>query len=79
MQWWWKYCPTAQCSPPKPPWQSTQTLWPTPINFLSRVKQPVLMLNGRYDYVSFVRTVQEPFFRSLGTLAADRKYIVWMR
>lgn len=43
------------------------------------MKQPVLMLNGRYDYVSFVRTVQEPFFRSLGTLAADRKYIVWIR
>ncbi len=48
-----------------------------PFNYLLRVRQPVLMLNGRYDFFFPVRTAQEPFFRNHGAPAADRKYIVY--
>ncbi len=48
-----------------------------PFNYLPRVRQPVLMLNGRYDFFFPVRSAQEPFFRNLGAPAADRKYIVY--
>jgi formylglycine-generating enzyme required for sulfatase activity len=37
------------------------------INFISRVKQPVLMLNGRYDFFFPVESTQEPFYRMLGS------------
>jgi hypothetical protein len=33
------------------------------INFVPRVRQPVLMLNGRYDNYFPVESAQEPFFR----------------
>jgi len=36
------------------------------INFLPRVKQPVLMLNGRYDFFFPVESTQEPFYQMLG-------------
>jgi tRNA A-37 threonylcarbamoyl transferase component Bud32/dienelactone hydrolase len=42
------------------------------LNFLPRVTQPVLMLNGRFDHYFPVETSQKPFFRMLGT-PADRK------
>ncbi len=47
------------------------------VNFLPRVRQPVLMLNGRYDYFFPLETSQQPFFRFLGTPAADKRYIVY--
>ncbi|WP_281176097.1 SUMF1/EgtB/PvdO family nonheme iron enzyme [Edaphobacter aggregans] len=37
------------------------------INFLPRVKQPVLMLNGRYDFFYPLESSQEPFFHWLGS------------
>ena len=37
------------------------------INFAPRVKVPVLMLNGRYDFFSPPASSQEPMFRLLGT------------
>jgi serine/threonine protein kinase/cephalosporin-C deacetylase-like acetyl esterase len=37
------------------------------INFAPRVKAPVLMLNGRFDFVFPVGPSQEPMFRLLGT------------
>jgi serine/threonine protein kinase/formylglycine-generating enzyme required for sulfatase activity/cephalosporin-C deacetylase-like acetyl esterase len=37
------------------------------INFAPRVKAPVLMLNGRFDFVFPVGSSQEPMFRLLGT------------
>lgn len=37
------------------------------INFASRVKIPVLMLNGRLDYFVPMETSQKPMFLSLGT------------
>jgi eukaryotic-like serine/threonine-protein kinase len=47
------------------------------VNFLPRVKQPTLMLNGRQDFFFPVETAQEPFFRYLGTPAADKVYKVY--
>jgi formylglycine-generating enzyme required for sulfatase activity/dienelactone hydrolase len=38
-----------------------------PFNYLPRVKAPVLMLNGRYDFFLPVETSQRPFFERLGT------------
>jgi hypothetical protein len=35
------------------------------IHFLPRVKQPVLMLNGRYDFFYPLESSQEPFFHWL--------------
>ena len=42
------------------------------INYLPRVTQPVLMLNGKYDMYFPVESSQKPLFRFLGT-APDRK------
>lgn len=46
-----------------------------PINFLPRVKIPVLMLNGKNDTFFPIETSQKPMFRLLGTKAADKKMI----
>lgn len=48
-----------------------------PSNFLPRIRIPVLMLNGQYDYYFPVETAQRPFFRLLGTAAADKRYVVY--
>lgn len=37
------------------------------INFVPRVRQPVLMMNGRYDFYFPVHSTQEPFCRLLGS------------
>jgi formylglycine-generating enzyme required for sulfatase activity/predicted esterase len=47
-----------------------------PINFVTRVKIPVLMLNGRYDDQYPMDTSQLPFFRLLGTPAKDKKRVI---
>ncbi len=47
------------------------------INFLPRVKLPVIMLNGKYDFFFPLTTSQEPFFKNLGTPAADKKRKVY--
>jgi hypothetical protein len=38
-----------------------------PLNFATRVKVPVLMVNGRYDNLRPTETSQKPMFRLLGT------------
>jgi eukaryotic-like serine/threonine-protein kinase len=48
-----------------------------PWNFASRVKVPVLMLNGRDDFLFPVASSQIPLFRLLGTPAADKKHVVY--
>lgn len=48
-----------------------------PLNYLPRIKQPVLMMNGRFDYFFPIETAQKPYFRFLGTAAADKKYTVY--
>ena len=47
-----------------------------PVNFASRIKQPTLMLNGRYDNFFPVDQLQEPLFRLLGAPAKDKRHIV---
>ena len=47
------------------------------LNFLPRVKQPVLMLNGKHDMFFPVETSQKPMFGFLGTEPADKKFIIY--
>ena len=47
------------------------------INFITRVRQPVLMLNGRYDAIEPVETAQKPMFEHFGTPTADKKWVVF--
>ena len=48
-----------------------------PFNYLPRVTQPVLMLNGKYDFFFPVETSQRPFFENLGTPADRKKWTVY--
>jgi eukaryotic-like serine/threonine-protein kinase len=47
------------------------------INYLPRVTQPVLMLNGTYDMYFPVETCQKPMFRLLGTPESQKKMLVY--
>ena len=47
------------------------------INFLPRVRQPVLMLNGKYDMFFPVENAQKPMFNFLGTPEEDKKIIIY--
>jgi eukaryotic-like serine/threonine-protein kinase len=47
------------------------------INFLPRLVQPVLMLNGKHDMYFPVETSQKPMFDLLGTDKKDKKIIVY--
>ena len=48
-----------------------------PVNFLPRVRVPILMLSGRYDSTFPYELSQAPFFRLLGSPPADKKRIVF--
>jgi dienelactone hydrolase len=58
--------PTFQMSPPF-----------DPINFTPRIKIPVLILNGKYDYIFPYETSQKPFFEALGTPIEDKRLVVY--
>ena len=45
-----------------------------PWNYAPRVRIPVLMVNGRDDFLLPVETSQMPLFNALGTPAADKRY-----
>jgi hypothetical protein len=47
-----------------------------PVNFVSRATLPLLMINGRYDYVFSLETAQRPLFEGFGTPAADKRHVV---
>lgn len=47
------------------------------LNFLPRVIQPVLMLNGKYDMFFPVETSQMPMFNLLGTPEKDKKILIY--
>ena len=47
------------------------------INFVTRVRQPVLMLNGRFDAIEPVDTAQRPMFELLGTPKDQKKWVVF--
>jgi serine/threonine protein kinase len=48
-----------------------------PINFLPRVKIPILMMNGRDDFLSPLEQSQIPMFRLLGTPDKDKRHVVF--
>ena len=47
------------------------------LNFAPRVRAPVLMLNGRFDFIFPVGSSQEPMFRLLGTPKEQKRRIVY--
>jgi dipeptidyl aminopeptidase/acylaminoacyl peptidase len=47
------------------------------VNFAPRIKKPVLMVNGRYDFTFSVQRSQDPLFRMLGTPEADKRHVVF--
>jgi eukaryotic-like serine/threonine-protein kinase len=47
------------------------------INFLPRVKQPTLMLNGRYDFFFPVRSSQDPLYAILGSKKEEKKHLIY--
>ena len=44
------------------------------INYITRVTQPVLMLNGQYDFFFPMETSQRPMFELLGTPVNDKSW-----
>ena len=48
-----------------------------PVNFAPRVKVPVLILNGRYDFLAPTAVSQEPLFRLLGTAPEHKRRVVY--
>jgi pimeloyl-ACP methyl ester carboxylesterase len=47
------------------------------INYVTRVKQPTLILNGELDFFFPAETSQRPLFELLGTPAAHKKRLVF--
>src|SRR5207245_1211902 len=47
------------------------------INFAPRVKIPVLMIDGRYDYLFPTETSQIPLYRLVGAPTEDKRYVVF--
>jgi serine/threonine protein kinase/formylglycine-generating enzyme required for sulfatase activity len=45
-------------------------------DFASRMKKPVLMVNGRYDFSFPLETSQNPLFAMLGTRTEDKRHVV---
>lgn len=46
-------------------------------DFVPRLKAPVLMVNGRYDYDFPPDQAQDPMFRMLGTPDADKRHVMF--
>jgi eukaryotic-like serine/threonine-protein kinase len=44
--------------------------------FVTRMKKPVLMVNGRYDFTFPLDKSQNPFFAMLGTPEPDKRHVV---
>jgi formylglycine-generating enzyme required for sulfatase activity/dienelactone hydrolase len=47
------------------------------INFVSRVRIPLLMLNGKYDHFFPLEQSQQPLYRLLGTPDTDKRSVVY--
>jgi eukaryotic-like serine/threonine-protein kinase len=47
------------------------------LNFAPRVRAPVLLVNGRYDFTAPFETNQVPLFRLLGSPEKDKKHVVF--
>ena len=48
-----------------------------PFHFAPHVRQPTLMVNGRYDFFFPYDTTQLPLFQLLGTPAASKRHVVF--
>ncbi len=48
-----------------------------PVNFLPRIRIPVLMLSGRYDSVFPYESSQLPFYRLLGSAPGAKKHVLF--
>ena len=48
-----------------------------PLNFASRIKIPLLMLSGRYDFTYPVDTSQKPLFKLIGTAPEHKRYVLF--
>ena len=48
-----------------------------PINFAPRATIPVLMINGRYDFLIPLETSQKPLFRLLGAAEKDKRHAIF--
>jgi serine/threonine protein kinase/dienelactone hydrolase len=44
-------------------------------DFAPRLKRPVMMVNGRFDYVFSVDEAQDPLFKMLGTPPVDKRHV----
>jgi serine/threonine protein kinase/formylglycine-generating enzyme required for sulfatase activity/cephalosporin-C deacetylase-like acetyl esterase len=47
------------------------------LNFAPHVKQPTLMINGRYDYFFPAETSQVPLFRALGSPEKEKRHVIF--
>jgi eukaryotic-like serine/threonine-protein kinase len=47
------------------------------VNFVSRIKQPFLMLNGRYDFLFPKESSQELFYQLLGSKKDEKKHLLY--
>jgi formylglycine-generating enzyme required for sulfatase activity/dienelactone hydrolase len=47
------------------------------INYVSRVRIPVLMMGGRHDYIFPLEAAQSPMFDRLGTPADQKRHVVF--
>jgi len=47
------------------------------IHFAPRVRVPVLMVNGRYDFLSPLEASQQPLFRLLGSPSGDKRHVLF--
>jgi dienelactone hydrolase len=47
------------------------------INYVSRVEQPTLMINGEFDFFFPVETSQKPLYDLLGAAEEDKRYVVY--
>ena len=47
-----------------------------PINYVPRIKIPVLMVNGRFDDIFAVESSQLPLFEGLGTPAEHKRHVI---
>jgi eukaryotic-like serine/threonine-protein kinase len=48
-----------------------------PLNYARRVTIPILMLNGRDDFVLPLKTSQLPLFRAFGTPEKDKRHVLY--
>jgi len=47
------------------------------INYVSRIETPVLMMNGRYDFIFPLETNVQPMFDLLGTAEKDKSLKIY--